>query len=133
MANVTISGDKNITLNEAFVNIEFKTDEREQMICHHSQSIFVDVTISGKVIEDVTEQLIQIFDWSRDFSENGVYRTVTIKEKQEQNTKVIRTYIFPKMFVLGYSEKIGTDNACVFELRLRQRKGELNTIETFKG
>lgn len=133
MANVTISGDKTITLNEAFVKVEFKTDEREQMICHHSQSIFVDVTISGTVIKDVTEQLIQIFDWSRDFSENGVYRTVTIKEKQENDTNFMRTYIFPKMFVLGYSEKMGTDNASMFELRLRQRKGELNTIETFQG
>ena len=70
--------------------------------------------------------------WSRDFSdESAVYRQVEISEIQESDKTVVRTYIFPKMFVFSYEESTVEKKESIFTLGLRQREGELQSIEIF--
>lgn len=89
------------------------------------------MTISGSVDDDSKEAVIQVSRWSRDFTADGIYRQVELTDAQEGTDTVLRTYIFPQMFILSYEEDWGESNAGNFKLVLKQRKNSLQSIETF--
>lgn len=128
---VKITGGKSdISLDKVNSKILFYTES--EVVLHNSDSIGVSITISGNITPKTKDAVIQLSRWSRDFSdESAVYRQVEISEIQESDKTVVRTYIFPKMFVFSYEESTVEKKESIFTLGLRQREGELQSIEIF--
>ena len=126
---VKITGGKSdISLEKIHVKMLFDTEEKHVFL--KSNSIGATVTIFGRINQARKESLVEMFDWSRDFTVDGVYRKVEITETQGTDA-LMRTYIFPQMFILSYEEFLGEGNDSTFNLVLKQKEDELQTIETY--
>lgn len=128
---VKITGGKSDISLDQDIRIKVLFDTEEEHVFQKSNSVGATVTISGSVDEDSKEAVIQVSRWSRDFTADGIYRQVEITDAQKGTDTVLRTYIFPQMFILSYEEDWGESNAGNFKLVLKQRKNSLQSIETF--
>jgi len=93
------------------------------------------IKIVGAVDKRISEELLNIFNWSKELDEKKWYRTIEIKVKSSMN-EVFRTYIIPKVFVVDYLESYktemeGNNEADQFKLYLTQKENNFKTIEAF--
>ena len=122
---IKIGGE--IELEAAKAEIKFKTLEDD--VRYKSESMNVTITISGELRKADPKPFIQLFKWSKDFDDSTVYRKVEITDTKGTNV-TYRTYIFPEMFPISYTEDLVGDHS-KYELGLRQKEGFFDQIETF--
>lgn len=133
--------------SETGSKIVFDTEEKFELI--KGVSIFVDtidddvrdksdalstkVIIKGAIVGESMERVKEIFEWSLDTNQNTCYRTVEVDVFD--NKVRLRHYVLKKMFVVDYKEIYDTDGnkneKSYFELYLTQKKGFLDTIDTY--
>ena len=112
------------------VDIFFDTIDND--VRQKATGMLAKITIYGKIDESIQEELIKIFNWSKELNGNAWYRDLEIKIYEGGETK--RNYIFPNMFVLDYKEiyRVSGSNANdTFELYLTQKENNFDKIDTF--
>ena len=87
-----------ISLNITNVVISFRT--MNQDVLSKGTSMALTVTIFGKITDTDVPEIIKIFNWSKSFNREGLYRTLEILNTPGQN--IDRKYKIPEMFVLNY-------------------------------
>lgn len=128
MVKITASNGETISLLTTDTNIKFETFQQE--VLSKSSSMGVTVIISGKFTDDNAPEAIKIFNWSKSFERESIYRNLEILTQPGQTMD--RKYKFPEMFVLNYEEKLGKDEASTyFTLTLRQKEDHFDDIETY--
>lgn len=111
--------------------IDVMLDTIDENVRQKSNAMLAKLTIYGEIRLEVTNKLIDLYNWARNSNQNKWYRTVEIEIKSSEED-VVRRYIFEKMFVVDYKESYKKeDNDCHFELVLTQKENNLDNIETF--
>lgn len=111
--------------------INVMLDTVDENVRQKSNAMLAKLTIYGEIRLEVTDKLIDLYNWARNPNQNKWYRTVEIEIKSS-GEDVVRRYIFEKMFVVDYKETYDKeDNNCQFELVLTQKENNLDNIETF--
>ena len=122
-----------ISLNITNVVISFRT--MNQDVLSKGTSMALTVTIFGKITDTDVPEIIKIFNWSKSFNREGLYRTLEILNTPGQN--IDRKYKIPEMFVLNYKENLGRETGSSdsqgvgFELVLRQKEECFDQIQTY--
>lgn len=139
MAEATLKGTVKITsgtgeiisLDITNVGISFRTINQD--VLSKGTSMTLTVTISGKITDTNLSEIIKIFNWSKSFNREGLYRTLEILNAPGQ--KIDRKYKIPEMFVVNYTEILGkdtgSDDTSRFELVLRQKEECFDQIKTY--
>ena len=117
---------KDITLHMDTVN----EDSRNK-----SNAMLAKIQIIGAIDKQIGDELLNLFNWSKELEEKKWYRTIEIKVKSSMSS-VFRTYIFPKVFIVDYLEFYQTEsetNRMVdqFQLSLNQKENTFKNIEAF--
>lgn len=94
-----------ISLNTTNVVISFRT--MNQDVLSKGTSMALTVTIFGKITDTNVPEIIKIFNWSKSFNREGLYRTLEIVSTPGE--KVDRKYKIPEMFVVNYKENLGKE------------------------
>lgn len=136
------SGEKiEITDKNGIQSVEFNLYQNEQFANDRSDQLYADVTIFGQINSDNKNETKEISDWSRKKDSSSVYKTVSIQvfENNDPGTiekGPIRDFYLKFMFCFSYDEKFSNikneenDNSWGnFCLKMKQRKGEINTIK----
>ena len=111
--------------------INVMLDTVDENVRQKSNAMLAKLTIYGEIRLEVTDKLIDLYNWARNPNQNKWYRTVEIEIKSS-GEDVVRRYIFEKMFVVDYKETYDKeDNNCQFEMVLTQKENNLDNIETF--
>lgn len=122
-----------ISLNTTNVVISFRT--MNQDVLSKGTSMALTVTIFGKITDTNVPEIIKIFNWSKSFNREGLYRTLEIVSTPRE--KVDRKYKIPEMFVVNYKENLGKETGSSdpqgveFELVLRQKEECFDQIKTY--
>lgn len=97
-----------------------------------ANAILAKIKINCRIDDRISDEVLKIFNWSKELDEKKWYRTIEIKIKTSMNN-VFRTYIFEKVFIVDYVEYYDYDKDLIdhFELLLTQKENNLNTIEAF--
>ena len=97
-----------------------------------ANAILAKIKITCRIDDRISDEVLKIFNWSKELDEKKWYRTIEIKMKTSMNN-VFRTYIFEKVFIVDYAEYYDYDKSSIdhFELLLTQKENNLNTIEAF--
>ena len=115
------------------VAISFRT--MNQDVLSKGTSMALTVTIFGKITDTNVPEIIKIFNWSKSFNREGLYRTLEILNTPGEN--IDRKYKIPEMFVLNYKENLGKETGSSdtqgvgFELVLRQKEECFDQIKTY--
>lgn len=118
-------GKNNIT------NVEVYMDTIDNNVVDKADAMLAKVTITGVINDKTNERVKQLFLWSLDNKDN-IYRDVTIILSDQ--TQLLRTYVFKRMFVVDYKETInndGNNKTSIFQLFLTQEENNLGTIDTY--
>jgi len=106
-----------------------------QDVLSKGTSMALTVTIFGKITDTNVPEIIKIFNWSKSFNREGLYRTLEIVSTPGE--KVDRKYKIPEMFVVNYKENLGKETGSSdpqgveFELVLRQKEECFDQIKTY--
>ncbi len=116
---------------DQITNIEVFLDTVNNDARTKNDTMLAKVEITGKIDANVTDKLIELFEWSIDFKVESEYRKLEIRILESQN--LVRTYIFDKMFVVDYKETYSSDEQgrSEFVLKLNQQENNLKTISTY--
>lgn len=120
------SGEK-ITLNKTSISIKFTTPPNSGMNTW-KKTMNLTVTISGEILSAPKDELIKIFDWSKNFETDEMFRKVDITITEGSNTP-LRYYELDGMGVYSYNEHFGTQTFSIdgrnvapyYELVLQQK------------
>lgn len=100
-----------------------------------SNAMLAKIQIIGAIDPEIADELLNLFNWSKDLEEKKWYRNIEIKVKTSMGS-VFRTYVFPKVFIVDYLEFYTTEsdtNKMVdqFQLYLTQKENNFKNIEAF--
>ena len=107
-----------------------------------SKQMLARVDIQGQILgraqnaPELKDKLRKIFLWAMDFDIDTTYRKVTLVVKEDE-THILRTYEFDKMFIRDYKENYissgekgkSGDKPGTFKIELTQQENQLDTIE----
>lgn len=110
-------------------------------VSNKSNAMLAKIKICGDIdFENIGNELLKIFEWSKALKSDKWYRTIEINIKEDMDT-VYRTYKFEKVFVVDYLEIYKTENESNkdatnadkthFELYLTQQENNFKTIEAY--
>lgn len=120
---ITAKNGSNIELKQVATIIDVNTFEEN--LKRNSGEKIATITIKGVILHDDIQSSIDLFKWSHDFSEDGVYRTVKIEECTESSS-ITQTFEFKEVFVIRYIENLDKKyDKSAFVLTLRQKEGNL--------
>ena len=125
----SVKGEK-IVLTSTNTKIKFDTLDDEKVL-NKSKSVSATVIITGKIKDTDTSELKKVFNWSKSFKSDEVYRKLVIEDTAGTD-EIGRSYEFSEMFVLNYEEYLteaGTDSQ--YTLILRQKEKCLDDIKTY--
>lgn len=125
----SVKGEK-IVLTSTNTKIKFDTLDDEKVL-NKSKSVSATVIITGKIKDTDTSELKKVFNWSKSFKSDEVYRKLVIEDTAGTD-EIGRSYEFSEMFVLNYEEYLteaGTDSQ--YTLILRQKEDHLDDIKTY--
>ena len=119
-------------------NVDIKIDTINDNATNRSNAILPKIIIKGDIKADnerLNDNIIKLFRWAINENSDNWYRNIEIIIKKSLDEPV-RTYIFPKMFVVDYIESYVTDNntekdGTHFELFLTQQSNNLSKIDTY--
>ena len=125
----SVKGEK-IVLTSTNTKIKFDTLDDEKVL-NKSKSVSATVIITGKIKDTDTSELKKVFNWSKSFKSDEVYRKLVV-EYTKGTDEIRRSYEFSEMFVLNYEEYLteaGTDSQ--YTLILRQKECHFDDIKTY--
>lgn len=96
-----------------------------------SNSLFHTLVIEGEIKDKTKRETKELLDWSLKSAKDHTHRIVTLKIKEGE--EVLRDYYLKEMFCVSYQEFFSEDtnqrdSYGTFVLKLRQRKGAIDTI-----
>ena len=125
----SVKGEK-IVLTSTNTKIKFDTLDYEK-VRDKSKAVIATVIITGKIKGTDISELKKVFNWSKSFKSDEVYRKLAV-EYTKGTDEITRSYEFSEMFVLNYEEYLteaGTDSQ--YTLILRQKEDHLDDIKTY--
>ena len=126
-------GNPEDTENQNWITeIDVHIDTIDNDVRQKASGMLARVTIRGNFDDAIHDQLIELFNWSKELSGDKWYRDLEIKAFDGGTIK--RTYVFPKMFVVDYKEfcrNSGNDTKDTFELCLTQKENNFKGIKTY--
>lgn len=125
----SVKGEK-IVLTSTNTKIKFDTLDYEK-VRDKSKAVIATVIITGKIKGTDISELKKVFNWSKSFKSDEVYRKLVV-EYTKGTDEIRRSYEFSEMFVLNYEEYLteaGTDSQ--YTLILRQKEKCLDDIKTY--
>ena len=116
-------------------NVEVHMDTVNNDARNKSNAMLAKIKIIGKINSEISNEVLSLFNWSKELDQKKWYRTIEIKAKSSLDTN-FRTYIFEKVFIVDYIESYkaeieGTSEADQFELYLTQQENNFKTIEAY--
>ena len=125
----SVKGEK-IVLTSTNTKIKFDTLDDEKVL-NKSKSVSATVIITGKIKDTDTSELKKVFNWSKSFKSDEVYRKLVIEDTAGTD-EIGRSYEFSEMFVLNYEEYLDNDDVnSKYTLILRQKEKCLDDIKTY--
>ena len=125
----SVKGEK-IVLTSTNTKIKFDTLDDEKVL-NKSKSVSATVIITGKIKDTDTSELKKVFNWSKSFKSDEVYRKLAV-EYTKGTDEITRSYEFSEMFILNYEEYLDANDAnSEYTLTLRQREDHLEDIKTY--
>ena len=125
----SVKGEK-IVLTSTNTKIKFDTLDDEKVL-NKSKSVSATVIITGKIKDTDTSELKKVFNWSKSFKSDEVYRKLVI-EDTAGTEEIGRSYEFSEMFVLNYEEYLDNDDVnSKYTLILRQKECHFDDIKTY--
>ena len=126
---ITIKGEK-IVLTSTNTKIKFDTLDYEK-VRDKSKAVIATVIITGKIKGTDISELKKVFNWSKSFKSDEVYRKLAIEDTIGTD-EITRSYEFSEMFVLNYEEYLDNDDVnSKYTLILRQKEDHLDDIKTY--
>lgn len=125
----SVKGEK-IVLTSTNTKIKFDTLDYEK-VRDKSKAVIATVIITGKIKGTDISELKKVFNWSKSFKSDEVYRKLVVEDTKGTD-EIRRSYEFSEMFVLNYEEYLteaGTDSQ--YTLILRQKEDHLDDIKTY--
>ena len=125
----SVKGEK-IVLTSTNTKIKFDTLDDEKVL-NKSKSVSATVIITGKIKDTDTSELKKVFNWSKSFKSDEVYRKLVIEDTAGTD-EIGRSYEFSAMFVLNYEEYLDNDDVnSKYTLILRQKECHFDDIKTY--
>ena len=125
----SVKGEK-IVLTSTNTKIKFDTLDDEEVL-NKSKSVSATVIITGKIKDTDTSELKKVFNWSKSFKSDEVYRKLVIEDTAGTD-EIGRSYEFSEMFVLNYEEYLDNDDVnSKYTLILRQKECHFDDIKTY--
>ena len=125
----SVKGEK-IVLTSTNTKIKFDTLDDEKVL-NKSKSVSATVIITGKIKDTDTSELKKVFNWSKSFKSDEVYRKLGIEDTAGTD-EIGRSYEFSEMFVLNYEEYLDNDDVnSKYTLILRQKECHFDDIKTY--
>ena len=122
-----------INENQSIItDVEIFIDTIDDNVRQKASGMLARLTVIGKIDVSIQDQLIGLFDWSKDLDSDNWYRNVELKIFESK--KLQRTYEFPNMFVVDYKELYhasGEQKEGTFELYLTQKDNNFEGIKTY--
>ena len=96
-----------------------------------SKAVIATVIITGKIKGTDISELKKVFNWSKSFKSDEVYRKLVIEDTAGTD-EIGRSYEFSEMFVLNYEEYLDNDDVnSKYTLILRQKECHFDDIKTY--
>ena len=125
----SVKGEK-IVLSSTNTKIKFDTLDYEK-VRDKSKAVIATVIITGKIKGTDISELKKVFNWSKSFKSDEVYRKLAV-EYTKGTDEIRRSYEFSEMFILNYEEYLDANDAnSEYTLTLRQREDHLEDIKTY--
>ena len=125
----SVKGEK-IVLSSTNTKIKFDSLDDEKVL-NKSKSVSATVIITGKIKDTDISELKKVFNWSKSFKSDEVYRKLAIEDTIGTD-EITRSYEFSEMFILNYEEYLDANDAnSEYTLTLRQREDHLDDIKTY--
>ena len=125
----SVKGEK-IVLTSTNTKIKFDTLDYEK-VRDKSKAVIATVIITGKIKGTDISELKKVFNWSKSFKSDEVYRKLVV-EYTKGTDEIRRSYEFSEMFVLNYEEYLDNDDVnSKYTLILRQKEKCLDDIKTY--
>ena len=125
----SVKGEK-IVLSSTNTKIKFDTLDAEK-VRDKSKAVIATVIITGKIKGTDISELKKVFNWSKSFKSDEVYRKLVIEDTAGTD-EITRSYEFSEMFILNYEEYLDANDAnSEYTLTLRQREDHLEDIKTY--
>ena len=125
----SVKGEK-IVLTSTGTKIKFDTLDDEKVL-NKSKAVSATVIITGKSKDTDTSELKKVFNWSKSFKSDEVYRKLVIEDTAGTD-EIGRSYEFSEMFVLNYEEYLDNDDVnSKYTLILRQKECHFDDIKTY--
>ena len=125
----SVKGEK-IVLTSTNTKIKFDTLDDEKVL-NKSKSVSATVIFTGKIKDTDTSELKKVFNWSKSFKSDEVYRKLVIEDTAGTD-EIGRSYEFSEMFVLNYEEYLDNDDVnSKYTLILRQKECHFDDIKTY--
>ena len=125
----SVKGEK-IVLTSTNTKIKFDTLDDEKVL-NKSKSVSATVIITGKIKDTDTSELKKVFNWSKSFKSDEVYRKLVVEDTKGTD-EIRRSYEFSEMFVLNYEEYLDNDDVnSKYTLILRQKECHFDDIKTY--
>ena len=125
----SVKGEK-IVLTSTNTKIKFDTLDYEK-VRDKSKAVIATVIITGKIKGTDISELKKVFNWSKSFKSDEVYRKLAV-EYTQGTAEIRRSYEFSEMFVLNYEEYLDNDDVnSKYTLILRQKECHFDDIKTY--
>lgn len=125
----SVKGEK-IVLTSTNTKIKFDTLDYEK-VRDKSKAVIATVIITGKIKGTDISELKKVFNWSKSFKSDEVYRKLVVEDTKGTD-EIRRSYEFSEMFVLNYEEYLDENDVnSEYTLTLRQREDHLEDIKTY--
>ena len=125
----SVKGEK-IVLSSTNTKIKFDTLDAEK-VRDKSKAVIATVIITGKIKGTDISELKKVFNWSKSFKSDEVYRKLAIEDTIGTD-EITRSYEFSEMFVLNYEEYLDNDDVnSKYTLILRQKECHFDDIKTY--
>lgn len=126
----SVKGER-IILTSTNTKIKFDTLDAEK-VRDKSKAVIATVIITGKIKGTDISELKKVFNWSKSFKSDEVYRKLVIEDTIAGTDEITRSYEFSEMFILNYEEYLDANDAnSEYTLTLRQREDHLDDIKTY--
>lgn len=125
----SVKGEK-IVLTSTNTKIKFDTLDYEK-VRDKSKAVIATVIITGKIKGTDISELKKVFNWSKSFKSDEVYRKLVVEDTKGTD-EIRRSYEFSEMFVLNYEEYLDNDDVnSKYTLILRQKECHFDDIKTY--
>ena len=125
----SVKGEK-IVLTSTNTKIKFDTLDYEK-VRDKSKAVIATVIITGKIKGTDISELKKVFNWSKSFKSDEVYRKLGVEDTKGTD-EIGRSYEFSEMFVLNYEEYLDNDDVnSKYTLILRQKECHFDDIKTY--